>query len=120
MFNVWGIPGWINTGVPNNNPNINNAASRIRNPAEFVFFHEYSMGDVNWGPLEPGVSSVGHWSYGLGGSGNFHDPFFDENPSAVVGFADGHAKRLLNIRGKGRGGDQFGFTLVPRYGTHQN
>ena len=114
IFNTAGIPKYWNTGVPNGNKNVANNAGRIRQPSLFAVFFEYSMYDVNWAPIQEGCFGITGMGYGLAGSANFHEPYFDE-PSSVTGFADTHVARLKGIRGAGGGTPEF--TLVPNYGS---
>ena len=105
-FNTHGVARRVNPPGPNEfnmNDNINNNASKIRQPNEFTIYYEYPMHDVNYGCLDG--SSVGEPVYyfgaGHGGAANFHDPYLSPT-SATAGFADGHAARLKGIRGEGR------------------
>ena len=109
MYNVVGIPKrW--SGAFNGNPNIDNNADNIQATTRFVIFGEYAMIDVNWKPMSGGGPAVSGWGNGLQGSGNYHENYY-EDPSSVMAFADGHATRVKELRGKGRYSEEF--TLIP-------
>jgi prepilin-type N-terminal cleavage/methylation domain-containing protein len=109
MYNVVGIPQrW--SGRFNGNPNVANKADDIQKTSRFVIMGEQSLMDVNWGPRIGGPLVTGWERNGLQGSGNYHEPFY-EDPSCILAFADGHASRIKSIRGSGRYGEEF--TLVP-------
>ena len=41
------------------------------------------------------------WPDGMGGSTNYHEPFY-ENPSANMGFKDGHVTHVTELKERGR------------------
>ena len=105
---LWGPPGTANFENPNRGFGIiENDANAILQPSRFILFGERPMYDVNWG-ADPDLAIIGH-NYPLGylGGGNFHEPF-GADPTANLGFADGHVRRF-DVRGRGRENEDFRF-----------
>ena len=103
FFNSFGISDLWTAGTANPylNDSVHNDAALISYPGRFVMFFEYPFLDVNRIPRADGASRglIGG-GYGYGGAANFHEPFF-EDPSANVGFADGHVATLRGYAGMG-------------------
>ena len=101
MFNIIGVPRRWATSFDNPNPNIANQSVSIYDVTKFVLFLEYPGFDLNW--EAPASEAITGWSWpvGLAGSGNFHEPYY-QNPSSTFGYADGHVVHLREIKGKGR------------------
>lgn len=110
VFNVVGVPSQWGSGSPNpNTTNIANRSEQIKKTSRFALWGEYCLLDVNWDA--PAAKRVAGWGWiGLSGSGNFHEPFYND-PSSNMAFADGHVERINTIRGAGQYNDDF--TLVP-------
>lgn len=103
FFNTFGVSDTWSPGIgnPYYNDSIHNDAALISRPGIFVLFYEYPFGDVNRRPEAPGLYRYligGGW--GLGGAGNFHEPYF-QDPTANVAFADGHVANLQDFAGWG-------------------
>ncbi len=99
-FNTAGVPAKWDRATVNPNSNIANKAVGIREAAKFVIFWEFPFWDVNCEPLKPGVTRIEGYGYGFDGNANFHEPYRSE-PTAAVGFFDGHAARVTRFKGYG-------------------
>ena len=113
-FNVVGVPTNWAPGLQNPNHTygcIDNQADHIREDSRFVLFGEFSMWDLAWGATVDNYVLGYFWPDGMQGAGAFHEEVFTQDPSANLGFADGHVARV-KVRGKGR--DNSEFRLIER------
>ncbi len=111
-YNCYGIPRYWATNVFNPNRNINNSASRIFDPSKFVLMGDFTMGDLTWACSWDNVIKGMYYPFGLHGSANFHEPFW-ELPSCCMLLADGHSYHFINIAGEGAVSQQF--RVLPGY-----
>ena len=104
-YNAYGIPRKWTSAVDNPNDNIDNRADRIGRASLFMLVSDFSLGDINWDP-DSGIVLGLYYPAGLGGGGNFHEPF-GADPSCCMAMYDGHARNFQDIAGEGGRGSRF-------------
>ena len=101
-FNAYGIPEYWDKDFFNPNRNIANNSDNVFNPAQFIVMADFNIADINW-EAPTGVVSGLYGRAGLGGSGNAHEPFYDD-PTSCILFQDGHCEHVEDIAGVGGAG----------------